>query len=57
MMTTTEDYKKMAIKALEKKERQKLKSRDGEITPRKGLLVCFYFLNKNLFMNKTAILL
>ncbi|XP_059149459.1 EF-hand calcium-binding domain-containing protein 7-like isoform X2 [Physella acuta] len=35
MMTTTEDYKKMAIKALEKKERQKLKSRDGEITPRK----------------------
>ncbi|XP_059149464.1 EF-hand calcium-binding domain-containing protein 7-like isoform X7 [Physella acuta] len=36
MMTTTEDYKKMAIKALEKKERQKLKSRDGEITPRKA---------------------
>ena len=38
VVSTTEDFKKMSIKEMDRKEKRKAKRRDGDITPRKGQL-------------------
>ncbi|XP_012941722.1 EF-hand calcium-binding domain-containing protein 7 isoform X2 [Aplysia californica] len=35
VISTAEDYKKMSIRMMEKKEKRKLKKKDGEVTPRR----------------------
>ncbi|GFS00860.1 EF-hand calcium-binding domain-containing protein 7-like isoform X9 [Elysia marginata] len=35
VVSTTEDFKKMSLKEMERKEKRKAKRRDGDITPRK----------------------
>ena len=36
VVSTTEDFKRMSLKEMERKEKRKMKRRDGDITPRKG---------------------
>ena len=36
IISTADEYKKISVRMMEKKEKRKLKKKDPEITPRKG---------------------